>query len=61
MTHHVEEIIPAFEETLVLREGRVLASGPTGDVLTREVFERLYDTKLARLERAGGRAWPIWD
>jgi iron complex transport system ATP-binding protein len=60
MTHHVEEIIPAFENTLVLREGRVLASGPTGDVLTREVFERLYDTKLDRLERAGGRSWPIW-
>jgi iron complex transport system ATP-binding protein len=60
MTHHVEEIIPAFEHTLVLREGRVLASGPTGDVLTREVFERLYDTKLARLEQSGGRSWPIW-
>jgi iron complex transport system ATP-binding protein len=60
MTHHVEEIIPAFDHTLVLREGRVLAAGPTDDVLTRDVFEQLYDTKLARLERAGGRSWPIW-
>lgn len=60
VTHHVEEILPAFARTLVLREGRVLASGPTADVLTQELFERLYDTRLDRLERAGGRVWPIW-
>ena len=60
VTHHVEEIVPEFDRTLVLHEGRVLASGPTGEVLTREVFERLYDTRLDRLERAGGRVWPIW-
>ena len=60
VTHHVEEILPAFARTVVLREGRILAAGPTGDVLTRELFETLYDTRLDRLERAGGRVWPIW-
>ncbi|MFM8892002.1 MAG: molybdenum ABC transporter ATP-binding protein, partial [Planctomycetia bacterium] len=60
VTHHVEEILPAFDRTLVLHEGRILAAGPTESVLTQEVFERLYDTRLARLERAGGRVWPIW-
>jgi len=60
VTHHVEEILPAFERTLVLREGRVLASGATAGILTQDLFERLYDTRLDRLERAGGRVWPIW-
>lgn len=60
VTHHVEEILPAFERTIVLKAGRVLAAGTTGEVLTQPVFETLYDTRLARLERAGGRAWPIW-
>ena len=60
VTHHVEEILPAFRRTLVMREGRVIAAGPTTDVLTPELFEKLYDTRLARLERAGGRCWPIW-
>ena len=60
VTHHVEEILPAFEQTIVLKAGRVLAAGATSAVLTQPVFESLYDTKLARLERAGGRAWPIW-
>jgi len=60
VTHHVEEILPAFEHTLVIKSGGVLASGQTSDVLVQPVFEDLYDTRLARLERAGGRVWPMW-
>lgn len=60
VTHHVEEILPVFDQTLILRDGRVLARGPTADVLTREAFETLYGTRLERLERCGGRHWPIW-
>lgn len=60
VTHHVEEILPAFDHTLVIKSGRVLAAGTTAEVLTRPVFESLYDTRIERLERAGGRVWPIW-
>ena len=60
VTPHIEEILPAFERTIVLKAGRVLAAGTTGAVLTQPVFESLYDTRLTRLERSGGRAWPIW-
>jgi len=60
VTHHMEEILPEFGCTLLLREGRVLASGPTGDVLTRETLEPLYGARLDRVERAAGRSWPIW-
>lgn len=60
VTHHIEEILPAFDRTLILRDGRVLARGATADVLTRETFELLYDTRLECLQRCGGRFWPIW-
>ena len=60
VTHHMEEILPEFTHTLVLRQGRVLARGRTADVLTPETLEPLYDARLARLERSGGRVWPIW-
>jgi iron complex transport system ATP-binding protein len=56
----MEEIVPEFEKTLVLRQGRLLASGLTADVLTRETLEDLYAARLDRLERSGGRVWPIW-
>jgi len=60
VTHHAEEILPAFEQSLLLRAGRVVARGATARVVTREAFETLYDTRLERLEQVGGRLWPIW-
>src|SRR4051812_40318821 len=36
VTHHVEEIPPGFTHVLLLRAGRVVASGPIGTTLTAE-------------------------
>lgn len=36
VSHHVEEIPPGFGHALLLREGRVVAQGLIGDVLTEE-------------------------
>jgi iron complex transport system ATP-binding protein len=60
VTHHIEEIVPGFANTLVLSRGRIHSSGPTERVVTREAIESVYGTRLARLEMAGGRRWPIW-
>jgi iron complex transport system ATP-binding protein len=60
VTHHVEEIVPGIPNTLILRNGRVHSTGPTNEVVTRETIETVYDTRLARIERSGGRMWPIW-
>jgi iron complex transport system ATP-binding protein len=60
VTHHIEEIVPGFANTLVLSRGRVHSSGPTERVVTRETIESVYGTRLARLEMAGGRRWPSW-
>ncbi|MFE7752872.1 ATP-binding cassette domain-containing protein [Streptomyces sp. NPDC057428] len=34
ITHHLEELSPAVDHVLLLREGRVLAGGPADEVLT---------------------------
>jgi iron complex transport system ATP-binding protein len=60
VTHHVEEIVPGIENTLILRDGRVHSAGRTPEVVTRETIEAVYRTRLARIERSGGRLWPIW-
>ncbi len=60
VTHHVEEIVPGIERTLILRAGHVYRAGPTPDVVTRETIEAVYDTRLARIESSGRRLWPIW-
>jgi iron complex transport system ATP-binding protein len=58
VTHHIEEILPLFRRTLVLREGRVLHAGATARVLTPGVLEELYGAALT-VSRRKGRYWPI--
>jgi iron complex transport system ATP-binding protein len=58
VTHHVEEILPMFKKTLILKEGRVLASGKTSAMLKPGVLEKLYGVSLG-VVRKGGRYWPI--
>jgi iron complex transport system ATP-binding protein len=60
VTHHIEEIVPGFANTLVLSSGRIHSSGPTDQVVTRETIETVYGTRLSRLETVGGRRWPLW-
>ena len=36
VTHHVEEILPIFDKTLLLKEGQVFASGDTKEMLSSE-------------------------
>jgi iron complex transport system ATP-binding protein len=60
VTHHIEEIVPGFANTLVLSSGRVHSSGPTEQVVTRDTIESVYGTRLSRLEFVGGRRWPLW-
>jgi iron complex transport system ATP-binding protein len=60
VTHHVEEIMPAFTRSLIMSEGRITAEGATRDVATSENLQQAYDVPVERLEEAHGRRWPIW-
>ncbi len=50
VTHHVEEITPAFTHALVLRAGEVIDAGPVGATLTTRTLSRAFDANL-RLTR----------
>ena len=56
VTHHIEEILPLFRNTLVMRDGKVLSAGPTRSVLKRDVLKNLYGVSLAIVKRKG-RYW----
>ncbi len=66
VTHHVEEIPPGTTHALVMADGRVVAQGPIGDVLTASVLEQVYGLPLvvstvdgrwsARAARSAGSA-----
>ncbi len=46
VSHHVEEIPPGFTHALLLREGRVVASGPLERVLTEEIVSTTFNMPL---------------
>jgi iron complex transport system ATP-binding protein len=58
VTHHVEEILPLFGKTLILKEGKVLYSGATRAVLKPHVLHELYGIALQIVKRKG-RHWPM--
>jgi iron complex transport system ATP-binding protein len=58
VTHHIEEILPLFGKTLILKEGRVLHCGVTRAVLKPDVLRELYGVSLRIIKRKG-RLWPV--
>ncbi len=54
VTHHVEEITPAFTHALLLRQGRVIAAGPRDALLTSARLSTALGAPL-RLARDGRR------
>lgn len=54
VTHHVEEIPPGFDHALLLRAGRVQATGPIDVVLTSRSLSECFGLALV-VERGGDR------
>ena len=58
VTHHIEEILPFFRRTLLLKDGRVLSAGSTRMLLRQNVLEQLYQAPFRIIKRKG-RHWPV--
>ncbi len=54
VTHHVEEIMPVFSHVLVLKAGKVLASGRKNKTLNNSLLSDAFNTRV-RLSRKDGR------
>jgi iron complex transport system ATP-binding protein len=53
VTHHVEEIIPAFSHVLLLRKGSVLAAGPKAKVLTSRRLSHAFEAPVELRHQRG--------
>jgi iron complex transport system ATP-binding protein len=53
VTHHVEEIIPAFSHVLLLRKGEVLAAGAKGKVLTSRTLSQAFNASVELRHQRG--------
>jgi iron complex transport system ATP-binding protein len=55
VTHHAEEIPPETTHVLLLRNGRVVAAGATGDVLTSQHVSKAFDLDVSVFRSENGR------
>lgn len=58
VTHHIEEILPMFRNTLVIKEGKIVNAGYSRRVIKPELLKELYGVSLVIIKRKG-RYWPI--
>ncbi|MBO8163445.1 MAG: ABC transporter ATP-binding protein [Brevibacillus sp.] len=56
VTHHIEEILPCFSHTLLLKQGEVYQAGPTQEVLTADLLSRFFEVPISIQER-DRRVW----
>ncbi|MDT3424824.1 iron complex transport system ATP-binding protein [Paenibacillus forsythiae] len=56
VTHHTEEILPAFSHTLLFRKGRVFDSGATRRMLNEETLSRFFEAPVS-VEQSAGRTY----
>lgn len=47
VTHHIEELVAEMTHVLLLKEGRVVASGPKHEVLTNELLSETYKVPVS--------------
>lgn len=53
VTHHVEEIPPGITHAMLLKKGRIVASGPAREVLTEPLMSETFDLPLRLLMSQG--------
>jgi iron complex transport system ATP-binding protein len=54
VTHHIEEVIPEVRRVLVMKNGRIIADGAPGEVLTARILTEAYGAPVQPVRREGG-------
>jgi iron complex transport system ATP-binding protein len=56
VTHHIEEVIPAINNVLFLKDGRIVDSGNKEEMLKTKNLNKILDYKF-KIKRKYGRYW----
>ncbi|OME86825.1 molybdenum ABC transporter ATP-binding protein [Paenibacillus sp. FSL A5-0031] len=56
VTHHVEEILPCFAKTLLIKKGKVFAANDTSEVLTSALMSDFFGVPV-HIEKRNSRNW----
>ena len=59
VTHHTEEILPLFNQVLMIREGKIFNQGPRNELLKEKVLNDFYQRPIALHQMSGDRMMVI--
>lgn len=54
VTHHLEEILPCIDRTILLKAGKVFSDSPTNIAICEEAISSLFDTRILVDRNAAG-------
>jgi iron complex transport system ATP-binding protein len=60
VTHHIEEITPSFQNTLVMQAAKISRSGPTEKIIDARLVAELYGIAPRQIVRENGRSWIVF-
>jgi iron complex transport system ATP-binding protein len=58
ITHHIADILPEINRVVMMREGRIVADGKKGELLTEKRLGELFGREITLTERDG--YWNAW-
>ncbi|WP_256757649.1 ABC transporter ATP-binding protein [Cohnella sp. WQ 127256] len=56
VTHHIEEIMPVFRKTLLIKNGEIFKAGDTQELMNTELLSSFFDAPL-EVEHRNERTW----
>lgn len=56
VTHHIEEVLPTFSHTLLLKDGTIFAKGKRKEVITKSKMSTIFNRKVD-VQWKNSRAW----
>ena len=59
ITQRIEDILPAFDRGMILRQGHILAHGSRDAVLTEDNLRRAFDLDIRLIHARNGRLWTV--
>lgn len=57
VTHHLADILPEMDRVIMMRDGRIAADGPKGELLDAEKLGALFGTEVQIMRRDGYFDW----
>ncbi|MBQ9095901.1 MAG: hypothetical protein IJY53_06160, partial [Akkermansia sp.] len=59
ITQRIEDILPTFNQGMILRQGDILAYGTRDEVLTEPNLRRAFDLDIRLIHARNGRLWTV--